>query len=237
MTDANRGPVVAVIPARGGSKGVPRKNLAVIAGRSLLARAHDAAKASKLIDRVVVSTEDSEIAAQAENLGATVVRRPPELALDATPTGPAVAHALEAVDVDSGVVVLLQPPAPLRTGADIDRAVTMLVSDERLDSVVSVYQVDDNHPARMYELGPDGRLIPLMPELETTRRQDLPPVYHRNGAIYAARTPAVRATAQLVGSRVGALVMPSSWTVNIDAPGDLAIAEVVVGAWDAGHGR
>lgn len=224
---------VAVIPARGGSKGVPRKNLAVIAGRPLLTRAVQAATAAASVIETIVSTDDDEIAAAAEQLGVMVVRRPAELATDTAPTPPVVLHALDQLSEDPDIVVLLQPPAPLRTGADVDAAVAALRADPILDSVVSVYQVGDEHPARMYSLDEDGVLVSLFPDLERHRRQDLPAVYHRNGAIYATEVPALRETGELLAGRVGAYVMDASSTVNIDTLDDLAVADLLVARWDA----
>jgi len=227
---------LAVIPARGGSKGVPRKNLKILAGRSLLERAVTAARDATQVTDLVVSTDDDEIAEAAQILGAAVVRRPQRLSNDEAPTPPLVLHALDSVDSDYDNVVLLQPPAPLRTGSDIDAAIRLLITNGHLNSVVSVYSVGDNHPGRMYHMASTGVLEPLEPELEQLRRQDLPPVYHRNGAIYVARTQALRETGQLLTCNVGAYVMNAAWTVNIDTVEDLAIAELVVARWDARPG-
>ena len=100
-----------------------------------------------------------------------------------------------------------------------------------LASITSVYEVGDTHPARMYRLA-DGVLQPLDPDLERVRRQDLPPVYHRNGAIYATRVDALRASGELIVEPVAGYVMDARWTVNIDTPADLAVAELVVADWD-----
>ena len=125
----------------------------------------------------------------ARSCGCEVLYRPAELAADDTPMLPVVRHALEAVEAGEGnrfdYAVILQPTVPLRTGDDIDRALELLV-ETGADSVISVYQVFDHHPARMYRLV-DGRLVPYAPEPSGRLRQDLPPVYHRNGAIYAFR--------------------------------------------------
>ena len=222
---------VAVIPARGGSKGVPGKNLLEIAGTSLLERAVRCATEASSVDTIVVSTDDDAIARAAADLDVTVVRRPAELATDTAPTPPAVLHALETIAAGHDIVVLLQPPAPLRVGADVDRVVQMLASDPRLASVASVYDVGDTHPARMYRLA-DGLLDPIDATLERARRQDLPQVLHRNGAIYATRVDVLRRTGELIVAPTGGYLMDADWTVNIDRPLDVAIAEVVVAAWD-----
>jgi N-acylneuraminate cytidylyltransferase len=236
MSQNERPRTLAVIPARGGSKGVPRKNLTEVAGRSLLARAIGVGHAAESVDVVVVSTDDDEIAEAATALDARVVDRPTRLAEDTTPTPPVILHALESIEGGFGYVVVLQPPAPLRTPADVDAAVHLLTSRPELDAVVSVYQVGDNHPGRMYRLEDAGILKPLHPELERQRRQDLPPVYHRNGAIYCTRVESLVSTGDLLSGQVGAYVMPAGWAVNIDTPDDLPIAEVVVARWDQSLG-
>lgn len=236
MSATAMGRTLAIVPARAGSKGVPRKNLKVVAGRSLLARAVTAGDGAACVADLAVSTDDDEIADAAKALGAAVIRRPEDLSNDTAATPPVVLHALANMDEDFEYVVLLQPPAPLRTSADIDAAIQLLAGNEHFDSVVSVYSVGDNHPARMYHLAQSGVLEPLRPELEQARRQDLPPVYHRNGAIYATRTEALLRTGQLLAGSVGAYVMDPGWTVNIDTLEDLAIADIIVARWDAEFG-
>lgn len=235
---------VAVIPARGGSKGVPGKNLRVFNGRSLLARAIDCANQASVVDLVVVSTDDEHIAAEAEAAGATIVHRPPALATDTAPTAPAVVHAVDSLGLEGfDNVVLLQPPAPLRTGRDVEQAIILLSGAgsanglAQIDSVVSVYKVGDSHPGRMYRLGHEGELRALFPAQEQLSRQDLPPVYHRNGAIYATRVASVLSSNSLLTGRIGAYVMDGRWTVNIDDPEDLIAAELIISRWDAEVGR
>lgn len=226
--------VLALVPARGGSKGVPRKNLRSIADRPLLSYAYDPARASRFDLHVVTSTDDDEIAAMAESLGSEVVRRPADLAGDETPMAPVVAHALTTAEASTGrrfdIVVLLQPPSPIRRGVDIDAVVSRLAADPGIDSVVSVCRVEDGHPARMYAMDPDDALVPLEPDHEFTRRQDLPLVYHRNGAIYAYRRDNVLA-GEPMGRRTVGYEMPATWAANIDDERDLLIADVIVRWW------
>jgi CMP-N,N'-diacetyllegionaminic acid synthase len=220
--------ILGVVPARGGSKGVPRKNIADVAGRPLVAWTLDAARQAPSLTRVVVSTEDAEIAAVCRSLGAEVVGRPPELAQDLTPTLPVVMHALaEAERTDGrryGAVVLLQPTTPLRLAEDLERGVALLL-ETGAESVVSVVDVGGYHPLRMKKFE-DGRLVNYVEQDgENMRpRQELPPVYIRNGAVYVTRRSVLDGGA-LVGRDCRGFIMPSDRSVNIDAPNDLIVAD------------
>lgn len=216
---------LAIIPARGGSKGVPRKNIRPLAGRPLIAYTIAAARASQLLTAIVVSTDDDEIAAVAAAEGAPVLKRPPELAADETPMIPVVHHVLRTLPIAAScnVIVILQPTTPLRRGEDIDAALTIL-RDTHADSVVSVYRVADHHPARMYRLE-NERLVPYDAEHGFAVRQGLPAVFHRNGAIYACRTELAREKNTLVGGDIRPYLMPRERSVNIDDDLDFRFAE------------
>ena len=220
--------ILGIVTARGGSKGIPRKNLVDLGGRPLLAWTAESALASRL-DRVVLSTEDDEIAAVGRSLGLEVpVPRPAELAGDGALSIDVVLHMLAAVD-DSDVhaVMLLQPTAPLRTTADID-GVIELFERERPDSVISVVPVDGHHPARMKFIE-DGELIdpPYVEAYENQPRQELRPVYIKNGAVYLTRREVIEARS-FKGARALAWVMPHERSANIDGPFDLGIARAIV---------
>ncbi len=231
--------VLGLIPARGGSKGVPRKNLRPVAGEPLLAYAVRAALDSRRLTAVVTSTDDPEIAALAGELGSRVLLRPAELAADDTPMVPVALHALEHEERELGepfdALVLLQPTSPIRTGADVDAVIEILAGEPRVDTVISVSAMDDVHPARMYRLGEDGVLEPLWSEWETAQRQDLPVVYYRNGALYAVRRRALIDHRSLMAGRKRAYVMPREQLVNVDDERDLLIADLLVGRWKAGR--
>jgi N-acylneuraminate cytidylyltransferase len=216
--------ILGIIPARGGSKGALRKNIRLVGGRPLLAYAIEAARNSRYLTDYLVSTDDAEIAAVARQEGVAVLLRPPELAADDTPMLPVVKHALAQGHYDT--VVILQPTTPLRTAEDIDAALQILFNTGA-DSVVSVYQVDDHHPARMYRLL-ENRLIPYDTEPSARLRQALPPVYHRNGAVYACRTSLVWEQETLLGSDLRPYVMPRARSINIDDELDLAFADFVL---------
>src|SRR5918911_4592310 len=162
--------VLGLIPARGGSKGIPGKNLAPLCGRPLVAWTIGAACAARSLDRVVVSTDSEEIAATARELGADVLERPAELARDGTPMRDVLLHALEELGRPE-VLVLLQPTSPLRRAEHVDGAVALL-RETGADSVVSVAEVPHRYrPGPLMELE-DGRLVPLGPTPAT--RQEKP---------------------------------------------------------------
>jgi N-acylneuraminate cytidylyltransferase len=221
--------VLAIIPARGGSKGVLRKNIRSVGGRPLIAYAIDAARGSRRLARVVVTTEDLEIADISRQLGCEVILRPAYLAADDTPMVPVIQHAFLEADRSACSLfshgILLQPTCPLRTAADVDAALGLLLdSRDSLDSVLSVDLVSDYHPARMYVF--DGDLLaPYAPEPPGRLRQNLPDVYHRNGAIYAF-TRATLESGTLIGRRTRPYAMPRERSLNIDDEWDLLLADL-----------
>ena len=216
--------VTAIVPARGGSKGVAHKNRREIAGVPLISYTLRAARSAESLDRIVVTTDDPEIARIARDEGVEVVIRPPEIAGDASPVIEAVRHVLNALMERDGytadVIVLLQPTSPFRDSRDIDAAVELFLANDRTP-VCSVYRCEDNHPARMYRIE-DDRLVALFPDLASLRRQDLPPVFHRNGSLYVFGQPEV-ASGRIIGEGMLPYVMPASSSVNIDAEIDFVL--------------
>lgn len=217
--------VLALIPARGGSKGVPRKNIKLLAGKPLIAYSIEAALQSSAVNTCLVSTEDAEIATVAKQHGAEVLLRPPELAQDKTAMPDVIEQVLKERGAGFDLLVLLQPTCPQRTANDIDAALKAF-DDPQVQSVISVVQVEDQHPARMYKIEGE-RLLPLHPELMGERRQDLPPVYHRNGAIYACRIAHFNATRSLWDERPFPFIMPRERSINIDDMFDFQMAEFI----------
>jgi CMP-N-acetylneuraminic acid synthetase len=217
--------ILAFIPARGGSKGIPHKNITPLAGKPLIQYTIDAAKQSRYIDYVLVSTDDEEIATVARRCGAEVpFLRPPELAADTAKTIDAVLHAIETLreageTFDS--LVLLQPTSPLRTAEDIDKAVETFYESNR-QPVVSVSEVSD-HPILIRTIE-DGRLKPLLQTGSTVRRQDMPPFYRVNGSIYINPIEEISQTTSFNDNPVP-FIMQKSHSVDIDEPLDLKIAE------------
>jgi CMP-N-acetylneuraminic acid synthetase len=225
--------ILGVIPARGGSKSVPRKNIAPVAGLPLIAYTINAAKVSRRLTHFVVSSEDPEIIAVAQQYGAPApFVRPAELATDEAPTLPVVQHAVREMEAREGLafdyIVLLQPTTPLRTGGDIDAALDKLVATGA-DSVISVCEVGAYHPARM-RLIEDDRLVdlPVKEPKEMLRRQDLPPVYIRNGAIYAVRREVVMEGSSMAGQVCRPYLMDPERSVNVDSRLDLLLAEILL---------
>lgn len=221
MIEGNK--VLAVIPARGGSKGVPGKNIRMLCGKPLIAWTIEAARASRLIDRVVVSTDDPRIAEAAVAWGAEVpFTRPASLAGDETPGIAPLRHAVETLP-GFELVALLQPTSPLRTAADIDGCIALAVKSDR--PVASVTE-SSKHPAWMFTL--EGELMsPVLPHLsQASRRQDLPRVYALNGAVYVIKTSDLASGQPLVSAGTSAYIMPPARSVDIDTEVDLDIASI-----------
>ena len=224
--------VLGLIPARGGSKGIPNKNLRPLAGRPLLAYTVAAAQASRRLSRVVLSTDDGAIAAAGRQLGLDVpFMRPSELCADTTPMLPVLQHAMRALAAEgyvTDVVVLLQPTSPLRGPEHIDAAVDALLTTGA-DSVVSVVEVPHQfNPVSVLRIA-DGRLTPFAAGATVTRRQDKPLVYARNGPAVLAVQARVLDAGSLYGEDSRPLVMSAEASVDIDDLHDLQYAEFLLG--------
>lgn len=230
--------VLAIIPARGGSKGVPDKNIRIVAGRPLIAYAIECAQESRLINRIIVSTDSPIIAHTASDYSAEVLMRPSHLAQDDTPMPPVLLHVLQTLQENEekyDLIVLLQITSPIRTGQDIDHVVEMFASAPDLDAVISVVPMDDVHPARMYTLDEGKWMNPYIESGEEARRQDLPVVYYRNGCIYAIRSEILKDKKSLMVKNKKAYIMPAKWLANIDDERDLIIAEALIKMWKSGQ--
>ena len=216
----------ALIPARGGSEGIPRKNIKLIAGKPLIVWTIEAALRSSLLEAVVVSTDDAEIAEVARRAGAQVpFMRPPELAQDHTPGLDPVLHALAQLP-QFEAVLLLQPTSPLRTTEDIDACLGM-ATNQLAPSVVSVCE-PDIHPYWTYRLAEGQSLQPLIAAAPVARRQDLPTVVAVNGALYFAKADWLRRSGSLVGPETLAYLMPRDRSVDLDTPLDWKLAELLL---------
>ena len=240
-TDFNK--TLAVIPARGGSKGVPRKNIRRICGKPLIAYTIETALAVRdRLYRVVVSTEDAEIVEVAKKWGAEVpFLRPPELADDLTPMTPVLQHAVAHVEETDQVridwVLLLHPTDPFRLPADIDAALD-LAAGGGCDSVISVVQVFSVHPVLMKRIE-NNRLLPhCIEEKEGTRRQDYqPPAFMRNGAIYLTHRDVLMKGNSIWGDVIRPYVMPPERSVGVDNELDLKMIEVMMNEKLRGNNR
>jgi CMP-N,N'-diacetyllegionaminic acid synthase len=223
--------VLGIIPARGGSKGIPNKNLAPIAGRPLLAYTADAVRGSTRVTRVIASTDDPEIASAARALGVDVpFMRPASLAADDTPMLPVVQHALAAMR-DAGfaadAVALLQPTSPLRRAEHIDAGIELL-ERSGADAVVSVVEVPHQfNPVSVLRLSGD-RLEPFLDGPLVTRRQDKPRLFARNGPAVLVVRALVIERGSLYGDDCRALVMTAEDSLDVDTPWDAALVEAVL---------
>lgn len=221
--------VLALIPARSGSKGVPDKNTKLLAGRTLLEYVASAAAASGAVDRVVLSTDSDRIAAEGRRAGLDVpFIRPAELARDDTPMLPVVEHALVALEQDgwvADIVVLLQPTSPLRRPEHIRDAVQQL-RDSGADSVVSVVELP-RHFSPDYVMRMHGdRLEPFLAGgKDVTRRQDARAAFARDGTVYAFWSRTVRDTHSIYGRDCRPLILSAADSITIDTQSDWAEAE------------
>jgi CMP-N-acetylneuraminic acid synthetase len=221
--------VLALVPARGGSKGVPDKNVKPLAGHSLLHYTARAARESGVVDRIILSTDSPEIADAGRRAGLEVpFVRPATLAADDTPMVPVIVHALSELSRQGWspeLVVLLQPTSPLRRPDHIRAAVKML-RDTGADSVVTVVEVP-RHLSPDYVMRiEDGRLRSFLPEGErVTRRQDARPAYSRDGTVYAFRRSTIEKSGGIYGEDCRPLVIDPSDSLSIDSPADWDEAE------------
>lgn len=225
--------VLAVTLARGGSKGVPGKHLRKLGGKSVLAWTIDEVKRSGIKD-YVVSSDDLKIVHLANKLGARGLIRPAHLALDSTPTLPALQHAVRVYEDaisrhEFDYIVEVRATSPFKTAEDIEAAVDLLIASGA-DSVIGVTPLDDHHPARAKWLDDNGMIHDFIPEPESGRRQDCTPkAYIRNGAIYALRREWVMGSnPMLFGHPMSlAYVMPPERSVNIDTEMDWKLCELI----------
>ena len=218
--------MLAVIPARGGSKGIPRKNIKMFAGKPLMAWTIEAAHTSAFIDRTVVSTEDAEIADIARQWGAEVIDRPIELAQDETLITPVLEHVINTLQDKEGYrpdfVVLLNPTSPLRGKDHLDVGIRPFIwsgNDSSVSvtaGVVCLWEVRDGKAWANYDYG------------NKPRRQDAPISYKENGAVYIVRTDFLMREHRFIGGKISLFGMPPYNSLDIDTPLDFKIAEGVM---------
>ena len=221
--------IVAIIPARGGSKGIPRKNIKQLFGKPLIVWTIEHAKKSRYIGRITVSTEDKEIAEISKKCGAEVIERPEELAKDETPTIDVIFHVLEVIKAENfepGLVVLLQPTSPLRNAQDIDNAIELFLKND-CESVVSVCEVEHS---LYWSFEIENRYLkPIFGgKYLNMRRQDLSKVYTPNGAIYVSTPEILRKYKSFYCSKTIPYIMPPERSVDIDNEIDFMLAELLM---------
>lgn len=221
--------IIVIIPARGGSKGVPRKNVRLLAGKPLIAHSIEAALKSKYVEQVVVSTEDKEIADVSREFGVNIIKRPEELAQDSSPTIDTIFHVLnflESKNDSFNVVVLLQPTSPLRTADDIDDAIELFLKTE-CESLISVCEAI--HPPFWYSKIEEGYLKPLFEEKYLDmRRQDIPKTYLPNGAMYISTPEILKKYRSFNCPKTTPYIMPIQRSIDIDNEIELITAEILL---------
>ncbi|MDZ4405789.1 acylneuraminate cytidylyltransferase family protein [Prosthecobacter sp.] len=224
--------IIGLIPARGGSKGIPGKNLRSLGGKPLLQWAFEAAKDSGVVERVMLSTDSEEIADMGRKLGIEVpFLRPAELAQDDTPMIVVLKHLIEhlrATDTLPDAIMLLQPTAPLRRAAHLKQAGELLIP-EGVDSVVGVTEIPQHYaPHYAMKITPDGHLTHYLPDSAAIkRRQDVPKAYSRDGTVYLFRISTLETYNDIYGANCIPLLIPSDETLNLDTMEDWEHAERV----------
>lgn len=216
--------ILAIIPARGGSKGIPRKNIRLLAGKPLIVWTIEEAKKSRYIDRLMLSSEDEEIISIAKEWNCDVpFKRPQELAQDNTPGIEPVIHAINNLPEKYDYVCLLQPTSPLRTSKHIDACIEKCIYNNA-ESCVSVCEVD-KHPYWMYKLNGNQILMPFFEEILVARRQDLPKIFAINGAVYIATINQILSKNIFVTKETLGYVMDRKSSVDIDDEVDFSLAD------------
>lgn len=218
--------VLALITARGGSKGIPKKNIKPLQGKPLLAWTIDAALKSKYIDRIIVSTDSREIANVAQSFGGEVpFLRPQQLALDETSSMDVILHALEVLPEKYDYLILLQPTSPFRSTKQIDGAIEQAVLNS--DPVVVSVSRSHAHPNFMYEIN-ENRLVPAQREYQDQlRRQDLPEMYEHNGSLYIADIEYIKEHRSFNTPDAKPYIINGFSAIDIDTTDDWELAELV----------
>lgn len=225
MADTTGG-VIAVVPARRGSQGLPLKNLRLLNGEPLIVHSIRAALGAKLVDTVVVSTEDDEIASVAAAAGAAVIRRPAELATNTAQNNGVVRHVLESRNLADRIVVLLQPTSPLRIAGDIDACVSPVVSGEAR-SAMTVTAVD-HHPGKAVVIA-DGMVEPFTNDADMeARRQTMREVFRQNGAVYAIGARDFLEHDRFYLRPCRGVIVPAERSIDIDSEIQLMLAELIL---------
>ncbi len=225
--------ILGLLPARGGSKGIPGKNLKPLLGKPLIAWAATALANAAEVERKICSTDDSRIAKAAESYGLEVPWfRPPELALDDTLVVDVIEHALHAVRAESGVsythVALIQATSPTIIAQDIDTAIRLALEKDA-DTVITGFHAGQRHPATMYTMAEDGSVQWLLEQGQRmARRQDLPPVFVRTGLVYVMKAEVVLDRHSIYGDRVVSLIVPEERAITIDEESDFRLAEFLL---------
>jgi len=223
----NKKPILAVIAARGGSKGVLRKNIKTAGGKPLIAWVIEAAKKSKYIDRLILSSDDSEIISVAENFGCDApFIRPPELAQDSSTVSDVIIHTLHKIP-DFDYIMLLQPTSPLIIAEDIDGCIEFCINSN-LKSVVSVAEPGKN-PYWTFTMEKDNKLVPVFEQKYfQQQRQELPLVYIPTGAIYIADSKWFLKNKSFYADSTSGYIIPRKRSLDIDSEFDFKVFEALI---------
>jgi len=217
--------ILSIIPARGGSKGIPKKNIAVVGGKPLIAWAIEASLKSRFITRTIVSSDDPEILSTSEKYGAEIIKRPKTLASDKALSEPVVSHVIEYLKKKDkyvpDAVILLQPTAPLRDHKDIDAAISLFIKNPKTNAVISVCELERSY-LKSFMLSSQGYLKGIANnKYPFMRRQDLPLCFKPNGAIYIVKTKDFMKNKRLITPSTLPHVMTKEKSMEIDTPQDL----------------
>lgn len=227
--------ILGIIPARGGSKGIPKKNIIDVCGKPLIEYTYRAAEECSLLSRIVLSTDSLEIASTANSYNIEIMMRPAVLAQDTSTTADVIAYVLNTLkkeeNYEPDIIVILQPTSPLRTWEDIQLALELLIDNSDADSVVSVQEAPHNYIPEKIMYLENGRLVSYAEDSQNyTTRQALPKYYGRNGAaIYAFRTAVFLKTNSYYGDKCLPYIMPPEKSIDVDTLFDLKIIRFLLG--------
>ena len=220
--------ILVVIPARGGSKRLPRKNIIPLCGKPIIGWTIEAAQFSKYVDAIIVSTDDIEIREYAKTTGVDTIFRPAQLATDTATSFDVIEHVLESTKEKYDFTILLQPTSPLRNSTHIDEACELLI-ERKANSIISVSE-PDHSPLWSNRLPEDGDMVNFLdPAIRNTRSQDLPVFYRINGAIYICQTTALLNEGSFYQSEsMFAYVMDEQYSIDIDTKRDWMLCELIM---------
>lgn len=233
--------IISIIPARGGSKGVPRKNIKQLLGKPLIAWTIEVAKSSKYIDRVVVSTDDEEIAEKSKKYGAEVpFLRPNELATDDAKTIDVILHALNWLKTREDYydfLVLLEPTSPLRDVEDIDKCIEMLIGTPKAEAIVGIAKLESTHPEFNVVINDEGfiRKPDGATNFEVLRRQDLEDIYFFEGSVYISKVEALKQKRTFYHKSTLCYVVPKYKSLEVDELCDFICIEALMKAKKEGR--
>lgn len=231
MIDGKR--VLAIIPARGGSKGLPRKNIRPLLGKPLIAWTIEQAKESKYIDKIIVSSEDEEILKVSKSFGAYILKRPNELAEDYTPTSEVILHTLEVLENSKetyDIIVLLEPTSPLREVVDIDLPLELLLKTPKAEAIVSVAQLENKHPEFNVILDSENFIKHYngLTNFKVLPRQKLDKVYFFDGTTYISYTETFKNYGSFYHDKTLGYIVPKWKSFEIDDIVDFVCVEAIL---------